>query len=536
MKNFLLTTLIFVTFSFFLFSQTPTESLETTETNSVQNEIFNAAEENYSAEENLKYKIIHVEYELDGRTREYALNKKLDIRMNTVFNSKSQFETYIEYLRHSLTNQRVLETSSLEYTEGQADENNIIPVTLFIHAEDTWNILPVPYPKYDSNDGLEFKIKLKDYNFFGSMEPLDFEISYSQENEGQDHLLGIGFDFQIPFSMWVFDSIWNIDAGIDYTIGDDKPEFDFSTGIGIAFPLKFVTLMFEYEQSVKQDLDYESVGDELYLTESLELSAPFALFRSNNSVGTILLKPYITFDYDWDLDGINHIELLGPTFGYGITFSLGKVDWYNNFRRGFSFSLTQNLGHNLERFNGKGDKLKPKLYGEFKGFYSTNYVGFNSRFYGFTYFGMEQLSKDNIGSRIRGVRDSTSYNSRQVETSSALILNLDIPVKIIQTDWRGWGKAIFKRDMPSWFHIFDFELQISPFIDIALIDNTVTETLFNPKDGLYGSGIEVIVHPSKWRSITVRGSLGIDLGQYLFDDDWRDGPNKEIEIGIGLHY
>ena len=60
--------------------------------------------------------------------------------------------------------------------------------------------------------------------------------------------------------------------------------------------------------------------------------------------------------------------------------------------------------------------------------------------------------------------------------------------------------------------------------------------MFSTKDGLYGGGIEVIVHPTKWRSISVRGSLGLDLGQILFESEWRSGPKQEIEIGIGLHY
>lgn len=528
MKKFLITFFVLLTFNFFVFSQTTTDSI-ITEENLIQNETT-------TIEDSFKYKIVHVEYDIDGRTREYALNKNLDIRINKIFNSKTQFDEYIKYLRHDLTNQRVLETATLEYTEGPVDENNVIPVSLFIQAEDTWNLLPVPYPKYDSNNGFEFKLKLKDYNFFGSMEPLDFQISYSQENEGEDHLLGMGFNFEIPFSMWIIDSTWNIDVGIDYTLGNDKPEFDFSTGIGLAYPLGNCTLKLDFQQSIQQDLDYENSGDELYFTESVELSVPFVLFRSSNLLGNISITPYISFDYDWDLDGVNHIDLLGPTFGYGISFNLGKFDWYSNFRRGFTFNLTQHLGHNLEKFNGKNDKFKPKISGELKGFYSTNYVGFNSRIYGFTYFGMEQLSKDNIGSRLRGVRDSKNYNSRQIETSSAIIFNFDIPVKIVQTNWCGFGKAIFNKEMPNWFSIFDFELQISPFIDIALINNTFTDTMFSPKDGLYGGGIEVIVHPTKWRSISVRGSLGLDLGQILFESEWRSGPKQEIEIGIGLHY
>ncbi|MDD7268450.1 MAG: hypothetical protein PUH13_01420, partial [Treponema sp.] len=59
--------------------------------------------------------------------------------------------------------------------------------------------------------------------------------------------------------------------------------------------------------------------------------------------------------------------------------------------------------------------------------------------------------------------------------------------------------------------------------------------------GLYAGGIEVLVYPLKWSSFTVRGSVGLDLGRYIFADklnlDWRQNCSKyEISFGIGLHY
>jgi len=60
----------------------------------------------------------------------------------------------------------------------------------------------------------------------------------------------------------------------------------------------------------------------------------------------------------------------------------------------------------------------------------------------------------------------------------------------------------------------------------------------NPKDGFYGAGLEVLVFPSKMRSIQVRGCIGLDLSSKLpvFDAPWRTSKDPEIEIGIGLHY
>ncbi len=130
------------------------------------------------------YQITDIQYEIDGRTREYVLDKTLDIRKDIVFDSVEQLELYCEFIRQNLNNQRVLQASSLTYELGNPNEQEIIPVTLYITAEDTWNILPLPYPKYNSNTGFSLKLKVKDYNFFGSMEPLDFELVFAQEDEG----------------------------------------------------------------------------------------------------------------------------------------------------------------------------------------------------------------------------------------------------------------------------------------------------------------------------------------------------------------
>ena len=90
--------------------------------------------------------------------------------------------------------------------------------------------------------------------------------------------------------------------------------------------------------------------------------------------------------------------------------------------------------------------------------------------------------------------------------------------------------------MPSWFRYFDFELQLSTFFDFALTRNTITGRLFNLKDGFYSTGLEVIVFPTKMRSIQVRLSTGIDISPYIANASWRTKTSPEIQIGVGLHY
>jgi len=485
-----------------------------------------------------QYQIQEVEYDIIGRTKEHALNQKLNINKKQIFNTLEELETYIGYINQSLVNQRVLQETSIKYELGTLQENNIIPVKIIITAKDTWNIFPVPYPKYNSNNGFEFKLKIKDYNFFGSMEIMNFDLVFFQENEGENNNIGLGIDFSIPFGLGMFNAMWNVDTNIAYTFGNNKPDFDFSTGLDFSLPLNFVTFQLSIKQSITQNTDYTDINDDFYLSEYISLAAPFTLLSTTSYLGDIKLTPNIEFNYNWDIDKIVHEDLIGPTLNLGYNFSFGKVDWVGNFRKGFFTDISQDFTYNFSK-----EKWNNLLSTELRGYFSRNFISFNGRFYGFTTYNpikKDFSSKIEIGSRMRGIFDSSDLdnNQGQLETSAALCLNIDIPIKIVQTDWRKWGKNIFNRNMPNWFAYLDFEMQISPFIDVALTNNTITKRLFNPKDGFYGAGLEVLVFPSKMRSIQVRGCIGLDLSSKLpvFDAPWRTSKGPEIEIGIGLHY
>ena len=86
---------------------------------------------------------------------------------------------------------------------------------------------------------------------------------------------------------------------------------------------------------------------------------------------------------------------------------------------------------------------------------------------------------------------------------------------------------------------------MSPFIDIALTKNEITDRLFSLQDGWYTGGVEFLLFPERWKGIVMRASVGIDLGRALIskkypekiDMSWRENVKKyEIYAGIGLHY
>ena len=168
-------------------------------------------------------------------------------------------------------------------------------------------------------------------------------------------------------------------------------------------------------------------------------------------------------------------------------------------------------------------------------------------------------SQNNIGGKLRGTADNQYYDDaslgKALDTNLAISFNLDVPIHIITTDWMGWGKAIFgpydelspTMQKICWlphkmFQYLDFELQISPFVDIGLTKNAASGRSLNPKDAFVDAGFEVLVYPTRFRSYVVRGSFGVDVGRKFlsrfFDTSWRDMSVKsyEISIGLGLHF
>ncbi len=504
-----------------------------------------------------RFRISKIEYDLE-KTRQSAVERKIPISTKRTFASKEELDIYIEDLKVRLQNERVFQETSVEYEIEEADEEadeseeeSTRLVTVKVKATDSKSMLILPYPKYSSSDGLSAKIKMKDANFFGTMSALSAEAYFSMKSDGEDgeetqKAIGFEFKYDFPFQAGPFNASWNNDYAAEYTI--DTKEMEFNTKTGLTFELPFDTYSFvlDVSQGIARDLDYERYDDELYLSTDANFSMPIKVSEIDNW-GDIKWKPYIDFlanyEYDGEIDSEN-IDLSSPLLTFGHEASTKRVDWHENFRNGLSAKAGQAISYNFQR-----SEYDPKIYAEVEAFKSAKYIGLYSRLYAFASFGRYEK----IGERIRGAIDEQKYKDSAdmaLKVPSAVVLNVDVPVHIVTTDWNSWTQAIFGQDSwlachTAWFSYFDFEMQISPFIDIALTKNAATGSTFALKDGWYTGGIEVLVFPKKWRSVVVRGSIGFDLGRKLlnkaadssFDESWRkDVSEKEIYIGLGLFY
>lgn len=495
------------------------------------------------------YRIENISYEIQGMIIISELEKTVPVNKNKTFEDEETFQRYIDSLMQSYTNTRAFESFDLTYTtkeDGLSEYGtSLFKVDLKFTGKTGWHFLAVPYIKYSSSTGLSLKLKAKDTNFFGTMNTfngsLDLNLLPKVENSGlSDGLvcepaLNLSYDF--PFSAGKVDMTWVNDYTLKYTIGNNSPEWDLKTGVTALLPITSIMDFYaETYQGFTRNLDYSEFHDDTYFTETVKLSTPIRVFTLPDS-STIKVTPFTSFRYNWDTNGISedNFDLLNPTVSMGISSSIGKVDWKRNFKNGYTSNYSISTTYNI----------KTEKWSEGFSFNAAAYKAFDyAALYSRMNFFIWNNGTEKIGPYLRGVRDNIHYteetgiqNEYVLNVPSAFVLNIDIPLHMFATDWENFSLTRKMKFMRN----FNFELQISPFVDIALVQDPYTKNYFNFAEGFYCGGVEIIVFPAKWTDFQIRASLGFDLGKTLLAEIVNNSRRKstsswEVSIGMGLLY
>ncbi|UTC66399.1 MULTISPECIES: hypothetical protein [unclassified Treponema] len=463
------------------------------------------------------YKIESVEYSIKGFTKVGPLSAKVPIDKNRMFTSREEFDAYIAGLNSEFNNIRTIESHEITFDFLQA-QNNIVPVKLKISIQDTWNIIALPYPSFDSNSGLEFKLKLKDFNFLGSLEPLTMDLIYNRNNNEKSSF-ALGSRFTLPFHINPVKLFWS--TNVEFKIDQDKNfGFDFETGLSTSYKFGFDWLTLNAGTMQGVNVSASPYKKDYYLTNGFYTSLVFDIYK-NPVIGTITWSPYFGIKGDWKFKKMTDDEHKGLNILWSHSFGMGKVNWVNNFRQGFNLKFNNDYKYNTYR---KGN-VEVSFELESAGFYSfLDRIGLYGRFD--FYYNLFNKTSEKSGKVLRGI-----LNNR-IPTDTAINFNFDLPIKIGVFKWEEITGV-------SWTRFFGFEMHISPFVDIALVHDKATNTYYNPKYGWYSGGFEIILYPIKMRSIYARISYGHDLREIKNKTGRakRDGrPVSEIFIGIGLHY
>ena len=530
----------------------------------------------FSQTSSKKFQITSVKYNIQGITRESVLDEGLHIDRDKIFKDQEEFDEYLSWLRGDLDNNRIFKETSVQVFYGNRDPSTgITPVELLISTTETHNKIVVPYPRINSNTGTQIRVKLRDYNFMGSMQmfDLDFTYNYYSQEKPKRHVVGLYTGFMIPFKVGDYNIYWTNSIDVNKTLKHDyKPFVGLASNVNVSVPVdKKSGMNFSLYGSYTHETNknqYASIGtsisysraltdnlslgiseshiltrnpdykdDTHYFTNVIGVSFPFKVGTIPN-FATVVWTPSFSLSRNWDVkalsqdrlsntrsDMIEHRDLKGPRFTFGHSIGAGRIEWVGKYKRGFSLSFGQFWTYNFHTKNVPQPyftlNTDLRVPGERIALYNRNYW----------YYSLEG-NTTTFAERMRGIKDNDALISYNM-----LVMNFDLPIKLLSTDFEEWefpfGSKLKKLDM---------EVHFAPFMDVALGFNPRTGTNFLIADGYYAGGFEFLVYPYHMKSVIGRLSFGIDLARTilpgrLVNKSWRENNRRwELTFGLGAFY
>lgn len=466
------------------------------------------------------YIIDEVSFEVEGRTREFVLRDLLEIDIGMLFENEAVLEAYIEDKTQLLINQRVLEEAVIELSISEDSPGKPRSVHLIVRTKDSWNLVALPYFKYDSNDGLLVALRGRDYNFLGTMTTFLLNVNWQFDTDGQQYP-SFESNFSLPFERFDLDWVWRLEGEIVFP-EDGPADLNASTTMDVSKPIGTGKLGLAMTQAIDvNDRDSDDVyyDDPLYFRSTAKLYYAATLVDAGKR-GRLVATPFLSLSERWAFEELSDDSLdTGPILTPGADLSFGRVNWIGNFRNGFKASVSADLNY----YPQDGDWSRV-FTSSFARYGILGPLGPSVRLT--TQYRPDSLD-ESAGDALRGILDA------RVDTDAALYLNLDLPLRLIIFRPADWFHA-------RWMRVFHFEQQWSPFFDMAI--GHFGDTWFDLSDGWYSAGLEVITFPKIARAFYVRISLGWDLSAVfkngsLTGSSPRDGASvSEFFIGLGHHY
>jgi len=482
------------------------------------------------------YVIEAFEFDIRGRTRPNALLHNAELRVGEKLRGRAGLEEYIRDKTQVLTNMRVLrDTVEISYSVGERREDGAYLVTLMIRVEDSWNIIALPIPEYDSNTGFEFELRTRDYNFLGTMSPLRIDLGYHRDIDGRNSF-EVMLDSSIPFSAWGYRWNFIFENVFQYRPGSYEPFFfRNTTGLSVELPFRRTTFTVGFDESfiLNQDnprvhrvneegVPWYSIPDNfqsgLYMSSRLFASwrVPTGVTTRNFGELTYTLSPSVTFNHElpnWPLQDFRR----GPFAHFSHSLGFGRVNWHGNYRSGLSVSLSNTFSYDFFRYDRLQDPFHASL--TFSGtshFIVTRFLGVSTRLQSRHWFFFNgQGYFDNAGDVLRGIAD------RSMQAENMLSLNMDFPFRALVFTPSQWLNS-------NRLRLFNFELHLSPMLDIAMFDDPRTG-----RDVAATGGLEFIVFPEIMRALYLRLSIGVNALEALRIRGIPGGNNREISFGLG---
>jgi hypothetical protein len=480
--------------------------------------------------EGMVYYIRSINFDIDGRTRGFVLLDLLDMKEGQRVNGRTALETLVRRKTQILRNQRVLtdEECRIDYLVGEAEDGGPVPVDFLIHAKDAWNIFAFPEPKYDSNTGLSITLKARDWNFLGTMSPLEIDLGYEIDDEQYSAFVDV--DADIPFRF--LGHRWNFNFDNAFTYNEFDPGYYKNvTGLTVDLPWWHTTVTMGFDQSFflneensdeeKAATGVEFFGDEWYMSSELYAQWEIPLGIEVGDFGALTYFPRLTEVFKYRPGGDIGEYRRGPVTQFEHSFGFGQINWKGNFRSGLDVSIS-----NVNTFNNHTMDWNFNVGLAVEGHIAvTQFFGVSGRLKYRKYFSSEEYS---VGADLRGIRD------KDFIADNVLSFNLELPLRLFNFTPSRWFKRRF-------FRPFDVEVHFSPFADFAFIDGK-SNSEYRPDEKhafgvpLAAAGFEVIAFSLPWRNLNLRASIGWDLQEWRRSGKLPEGRYREIYIGLHHFY
>jgi hypothetical protein len=476
------------------------------------------------------YYIRDIAYQITGITRPFALANAAELRVGQEIGGDAALAAYVKEKTQLLLNQRVLKDARVAYAISPADPDGRIPVDLAVAVDDTWNIIALPYFKYDSNNGLELSGKARDYNFLGTMQPLKVDVGFILEKDPMDRMafdegtLFVDITSDTPFVLYGRDANLEFDNFFGYT-ADYGFEYENTTGLSVSWPVGATTLTVGVFQGLavneENDADFQETDgvryeDYWYLSNWLAAEWEIPTGITVDGLGQLAYVPGAELKLKYRPGGDIGAERQGPTATFSQALEFGRVDWVGNYRQGLEVAL-----ENKNEYNLYHESWNRSASAEIAGHYPvSSFFGVSGKLTGAWFF---DRADDKAAEILRGIINDA------VSADCALYLNTDFPLRVIRfVPYEWFGRR--------WMRVLQFEQQWTPFFDFGLLADPVNRTTMRFEDALVSGGLEVVTFPLFMRSFFIRISAGFDLRQAWETGTIPDGDGREIFIGLGHHY
>ena len=427
---------------------------------------------NISAESTEKKAVIQeIETIIDGVTQRKFLLQRMGIEEGQEFISPQLLIDYVDENIQDLKNMRVFEHVRYSLEEIGDHGAGIANYVLYIDIKDANNTFFVPLAGYGSSSGFKIALKSNFYNAFGTL--VDFKIESSMNINRNEALNSI----DIPK--------WHITPSIS---GMKLWGLDFSLSLSQRKATKIIPVT-NFSDIIEQQFTNHSTS--LILGSSIALPMNFSY----------TFGPSLSFYYGKQtIVNTAPIDITVADLSWTHSLEYKKVNWIDNFRNGFSAHISNKL---IASYNTDNKPLfTTSITSGLSYFWRINrLLNLSGRLNGTWSNNMIELD-----SYLRGVREG-NFNGYL-----GVAMSIDLTISLIDLDGI-------------------LEIQARPFFDIGILDQR--NQSFNMSEDLaYTTGFDGILYLDKWKSLIIRGTFGINLNHY----EWNDPDKYDIIMTAGLSY